>query len=185
MTLEEGKRKVYMLLDEFSSGGTITPDQDIELKMNDFFDTAQKQVCAIKPIRALTEPERDEDDPTKLILPENFRKLCAVYIGGKKTRRYSWRGGTLFVPATAEETVELEYYAYPSTIGPDTPDSYEFEVAEDAAQACPFFVASQQLISDLVMDYDALRQEWIAALQLLTPEDRGGVQLRQVLFTGR
>lgn len=185
MTLEEGKRKVYMLLDEYSSGGTITPDQDIELKMADFFDTAQKQVSAIKPIRALTEPERDEDDPTKLILPENFRKLCAVYIGGKKTRRYTWRGGDLIVPASDTDTVELEYYAYPSTIGPDTPDSYVFEVAEDAAQACPFFVASQQLISDLVLDYEALRNEWVAALGLLTPEEQGGVQLRQVLFAGR
>lgn len=80
--------------------------------------------------------------------------------------------------------MEIEYFAFPATITPDTPDSYVFEVAEDAAQACPFFVASQQLISDLVLDYQALRNEWANALALLTPEKPGGVQLQQVLFSG-
>ena len=41
MTLGEGKRKVLMLLDEYSSGGELTVDEDIEKKMADFFATAQ------------------------------------------------------------------------------------------------------------------------------------------------
>lgn len=36
MTLGEGKRKVLMLLDEYSSGGELTVDEDIEKKMADF-----------------------------------------------------------------------------------------------------------------------------------------------------
>ena len=184
MTLEEGKRKVYMLLDEYSSGGVITPDDDIEMKMADFFDTAQKQVCALKPIRKLTELERVEGQ-TAYDMPADFRKLVCIYRDGKRTQRYTWRGGKLIIPESETATVEIEYFAYPTTITPETPDSYEFEVAEDAAQACPFFVASQQLISDLVLDYQALRNEWVNALSLLTPEQPGGVQLQQVLFSGR
>ena len=185
MTLEEGKRKVYMLMDEYSSGGTITPDMDIENKMADFFDTAQKQVCAIKPIRKITDLEREEGQ-TEYAMPADFRKLCCIWRNGKKTRRYVWRGGKLIVPESDSAEIQIEYFAYPQTITPETPDSYEFEVAEDAAQACPFFVASQQLISDLVLDYQALRNEWIAALQMLTPDETaGGVTLQQVVFAGR
>ena len=33
MTLGEGKKKVYELLDEYSSGGELTEDKDIELKL--------------------------------------------------------------------------------------------------------------------------------------------------------
>lgn len=184
MTLGEGKRKVYMLLDEYSSGGTITPDQDIELKMADFFDTAQKQVSAIKPIRRISAVER-EAGVTEYAMPADFRALCCVWRNGKRTRRYVWRAGKLVIPADDAGTVEVEYYATPQTIGQETPDDYVFEVAEDAAQACPFFVAAQQLISDLVLDYDALRNEWQAALMLLTPEQAGAVALQQVVFSGR
>ena len=41
MTLGEGKRKVLMLLDEYSSGGERTVDEAIEMKMADFFEPAQ------------------------------------------------------------------------------------------------------------------------------------------------
>lgn len=82
MTLQEGKRKVYMLMDEYSSGGTITPDEDIENKMADFFDTAQKQVCALKPIRKLVELERVSGQ-TAYDMPADFRKLCCIYRNGK------------------------------------------------------------------------------------------------------
>jgi hypothetical protein len=184
MTLEEGKRKVLMLLDEYSSGGTITTDADIDAKMNDFFDTAQKQVCALKPIRKLVELQRVSGQ-TAYDMPADFRKLCCIYRNGKRTQRYVWRGGKLIIPESDTATVEIEYFAFPTTITPDTQNSYVFEVAEDAAQACPFYVASQQLISDLVLDYQALRNEWVNALSLLTPENPGGVQLQQVFFTGR
>ena len=87
------------------------------------------------------------------------------------------------IPLDDAATVEIEYFAFPTTITPDTDDSYEFEVAEDAQQAMPFFVASQQLISDLVLDYSALRSEYNAALAAITPDEPGGVRMRQALFS--
>jgi len=184
MTLDDGKRKVYMLMDEYSSGGVITPDADIEAKMADFFDTAQKLVSGLKPIRKTAAIEREEGR-TEYAMPEDFRRLVCVYRDGVKTRRYAWRAGKIVIPETDPAAVSIEYQAWPTTIGPETQGSYVFEVAEDAAQACCFYVAAQQLISDLVMDYTALRDEWLAALQLLTPDDDGGVSMQQVLFRGR
>ena len=42
-----------MLLDEYSSGGALTRDADIEAKMADFFDIAQKNAAEIKKIAIL------------------------------------------------------------------------------------------------------------------------------------
>ena len=185
MTLSDGKRKVYMLMDEYSSGGVVTPDADIENKMADFFDTAQKQVAAIKPIRRVFTVERVSGQ-TDYAMPADYRKLICIRRDGKKTRRYDWRAGALVIPKGDTAEVEVEYCAWPATITPETPDTYEFEVAEDAQQAMPFYVASQQLISDLVLDYSALRGEYNAALAAITQDDTGAGMMRQVLYgTGR
>ena len=155
MTLGEGKRKVYMLLDEYSSSGNITEDKDIEAKMADFFDMAQKQVAEIKKLRRVA--KLSPLAGTVLYpLPGDFLKLIRIWQGDKTLSRRSFRGEELFIPQAFGEEVEIEYYALPKTISPDTPDDYVFEVGEDGAKALPFFVASQQLLSDLVMDHGAL-----------------------------
>ena len=50
MTLGEAKNKVYMLLDEHSTGGEVEHDEDIEKKMTAFFDTAQKTLAQLRRI---------------------------------------------------------------------------------------------------------------------------------------
>lgn len=175
MTLGEGKRKVLMLIDEYSSGGAITVDEDIEAKMADFFDQAQKQVAQIKRITRLHKVER-LPGVTDYAMPKDYLSLKAVWRDGEITGRYRWRNGKLVIPADDSALVEVEYFAAPATIGPDTPDNYAFEVAEDAAQCMPYFVAAQQLVVDLVVDYSALLQ--LYQLMLNSLDTRGhGVEL--------
>lgn len=158
MTLGDGKRKVYMLIDEYSSGGTVTPDADIEAKMADFFDIAQKQVAKIQRIiKSYTVPR--EEGKTLYDMPEDFDGLYHLWYDGKvRNSRFRWSGRRLVIPKDAAGDVEAEYFAMPETIGPDTPDEHEFQVRDDAANAMCFFVAAQQLIVDLVLDYSALYQ---------------------------
>ena len=181
MTLGEGKRKVYMLLDEYSSGGQPTEDADIEAKMADFFDIAQKQVAEIKKIRRIRTVERVEGQ-SLYPMGADFLKLIRVWRGGSITKRYRWIAGMLEIPERDGETVEIEYFAIPATIGPGTPDEYEFEVTEDAAKALPYFVASQQLIADLVMDYGALYGIYQSMLSTLDTGEPGGLQLTNSFF---
>ena len=155
MTLGEGKRKVYMLLDEYSSAGTVTRDADMEAKMADFFDMAQKQVAEIRKIRKTATLEPMENSHL-YPMPKDFLRLIKVWRGDGSTRRWSFRGNCLYLPYGERQSIEIEYFALPASITPDTPDDYEFEVGEDGAKALPFFVASQQLLSDLVMDHGAL-----------------------------
>ena len=180
MTLAEGKRKVLMLIDEYSSGGDVTVDEDIEAKMADFFDQAQKQVAQVKRLVKLVPIEREEG-VTDYAMPSDFLSLKAVWRDGAVTGRYRWRAGKLVIPAGDTAAVEVEYFASPATIGPDTPDDYEFEVAPDAAECMPYFVAAQQLIVDLVVDYAALLQ--LYQLMLNTLDTRGsGVELVNTFY---
>lgn len=158
MTLGEGKNKVYMLLDEHSAGGEVEHDADIELKMVWFFDIAQKMVAQIKRIvkqRKIT----PVSGKTEYAMPSDFMGVYRVWRDGRPaTDRYMWRGDNkIVIPGRdAGREILVEYFAIPATIPADAGDEYEFEVAEDAAQCMPYYVAAQQLLPDLVMDYNGM-----------------------------
>lgn len=173
MTLEEAKNKVYMLLDEHSAGGEIEHDEDIEKKMTAFFDTAQKTLAQIKKILRET-----EIFPTlgKIVyeMPADFYALYRVWADGRAaTNRLRWRGGKLIVPEGYAAEIVVEYFALPKTIPADAPDSYEFEIAPDACECMPYYVAAQQLLPDLVMDYGAMLQMYNYQVSLLKTTQPG------------
>lgn len=186
MTLGEGKNKVYMLLDEHSAGGEVEHDEDIELKMTYFFDIAQKIVAQVKKIvktRKITPTAERQEYP----MPGDFMGVYRIWRDGKPAgSRYRWRGGKLVVPQRdAGHEIVLEYYAIPETIGPDAGDDYEFELSEDACQCLPYYVAAQQLLPDLVMDYSSMLAMYNLALSRLDtsqPGEHG--RLAQTFYRG-
>lgn len=184
MTLAEGKRKVYMLLDEYTSGGTMTVDMDIEHKMADFFDMAQKDMAEVRRVVKLHQVERKAGQ-TEYGMPEDFMLAKQVWAGDEPTHRFRWRAGKIIIPERERKAVSVEYYANPETITPETPDSYVFQIDDDAAQALPFYVAAQQLITDLVIDYGALWNIYLRRKAELAAKGTGErTQLRNVLFRG-
>ena len=184
MTLGEGKNKVYMLLDEHSSGGAVEHDPDLEAKMAYFFDIAQKQVARVRRIVRTAEVTRTAG-VTEYAPPADFGGLCRVWRDGEPAR-YRWRAGKLCIPADdGAEKIELEYYAVPATIDGTASDDTPFEVDGDAAQAMPFFVAAQQLASDLVTDSSAMLTLYNLMLSGLSSRPEGGAGLpRQSLYRG-
>ncbi len=188
MTLGEGKRRVLMLLDEYSTGGTVTVDDDLNLRMNDFFDMAQRDVAAWQPIVRRTTVQMDGTGSVPL--PRDVQRVLRI-------RRENGRGGLvraadcgavdgrLTAPEGDRSLIVLDYIAAPAAIGPDTADSYVFEVGEEAANCLPFFVAAQQLIADLVVDYGAFYNLYLQMRAMLTRTGNtpdGGV--RQALYRG-
>lgn len=184
MTLGDGKRKVLMLLDEYSSGGELTEDEDINLKMNDLFDIAQKDVAQWQGIvrrASVTLDGTGEED-----LPADVGRVLRLTKDGKRAKGYEIIDGKILYHADDTSTLTLDYIAVPQTITPETEDTYEFEVSEDAANCLPFFVAAQQIIPDLVVDYGAFYQIYLQMRGML-PRDggysgTGGV--RQSLYRG-
>ena len=104
---------------------------------------------------------------------------------GRLTRGYAWSGRSILLPAGDVGAVSVEYFAVPRTIPPDAPDDYVFEV-DDAAAACmPYFVAAQQLVVDLVVDYAPLLDMYdrmLRALDIRLPESGGG-GIRQAFYS--
>lgn len=189
MTLADGKRKVLMLIDEYSSGGTISNDEDLNVRMADFFDMAQKNVSAYRKIIRTFTPNGDypgvspADGFVACKLPSNFRSPFRVWKNGKVTKRYTFTQNAILIPESDIGSVVVEYEAMPETIDHDAPDDYEFEVDEDAAACMPYFVAAQQLMVDLVVDYQPLLQMYermVAGLETSEPSSGGGV--RQALY---
>lgn len=186
MTLGEGKRKVLKLLDEYSSGGTLTTDRDIENKMTDFFDMAQKDVAKFRPIYKEQTYTLQGSGEQLLPLPEDCAGIFRVHLDGLLFGRYAQRGKFIAVSADAGETLLLQYKAVPGTIPTDAADDYAFEVDEEAAACMPFYVASMQLIPDLVVDwggYWSIYQNMLANLELRIPAS-GSSGVRQALFAG-
>lgn len=185
MTLGEGKRKVLMLIDEYSSGGTLTVDEDLNVRMIDFFDLAQKNVANYKKIIRNFTPSSDypltspSEDLVACRLPGNFVSPFRVWKNGKVTKKYVFTQNSVLIPQDEIQDVFIEYVAAPDTIPQTASDSYEFEVDEDAAACMPYFVAAQQLIVDLVVDYQPLLDLYdrmLAALDTNLPSSGGGVR---------
>lgn len=170
MTLGELKKKVLMLLDEYSSGGSITVDTDINNKMNMFADMAQKDLSNYATILKSAEIELDGDATP---IPAGFKSYFRVWKDGKKWKKPAIINGMMQTQGYTGDIV-VEYIATPSTITDETPDSYEFEMNEEAANCLPFYVASKQIITDLVVDYQAFWQMYLQHRAVLdTSHDYG------------
>ena len=183
MTLGEGKRKVRKLLDEYSSGGEITVDEDIEHRMADLFDMGQKDIAQVKKIyRTATLPLTGEES---YALPADLMELVSIRCGGEITERYEIIGGRLVADAGDRATLVMEYAAMPATIPADAGDGYEFEVAEDAANCLPYYVAAHCLLAELVTDFSPYWQIYLQKKAQLRPSVRRsgcGSGVRQALF---
>ena len=185
MTLGEGKTKVYMLLDEHSAGGEVEHDADIEAKMVFFFDMAQKEVAKLQRILR-TRRYRVLPGKSEYRLPEDFQDLYRIWKDDRPTGGCRFRGGKLLVSEEdAGSEIVLEYFSIPRTLTEDTPDDYEFELREDGCNALPYYVAAQQLLPDLVMDYSGMLNMYQLCLRTLStglPEESG--RLAQRLYRG-
>ena len=184
MTLEQGRRKVLLLLDEYSNGGALTVDEDINHKMNDFFDIAQKDMAQWQPI--VRRKTVVLDGSGSQTLGDSVERVLRVQRNGQRCDAWEVVDGALVYEPGDTSAVELDYIAVPQTIGPETPGGYVFEVGEAAANCLPFFVAAQQLVPDLVVDYGAFYNLYLtlrSAVPRGTRTARGG-GVRQRLFAG-
>ena len=173
-----------MLLDEHSAGGEIEHDEDIELKMTAFFDMAQKQLAQIKKI-VREKKINAVTGKTEYALPADMLGLYRVWKDDRPaTGRYRIRGGKIVIPERdAGSVILVEYFAFPETIPEDADDGYEFEIADDACECMPYFVAAQQLLPDLVMDYGGMWNMYNTALGMLKTEQIGeNTRIGQTFF---
>ena len=118
-------------------------------------------------------------------MPSDFRSLYRIWRGEETvTSRYRWRGGKLVIPERdAGREFTVEYIAVPETIPDDADDDYEFVIDEDACECMPYYVAAQQLLPDLVMDYGSMLQMYSQAVSTLERSRPGeNARIAQAFF---
>ena len=91
-------------------------------------------------------------------------------LAGSNTQLYQRWNLTELQPGTNYRVGDC---ALPASIGPDTADDHEFELSEAACQCLPYYVAAQQLLPDLVMDYGAMLGMFRQAVDMLGPDTAG------------
>lgn len=182
MTLGEGKRKALMLLDEYSLDGVLTVDADVNARMNDFFDMAQRDVAAWQPI--VRRARLTLDGTGDMALPSDVQRAVRIRRGGKSAPDCEAVDGRLLFRRGDTSTVTLDYIAAARPITPETPDDYVFEVSADAANCLPYFVAAQQLVADLVVDYGAFYNLYLQMRAVLPRSTLSGGAMRQTLYGG-
>ena len=180
MTLEEGKRKVVLLLEGYAGEGEIEVDADIALKMNDFFDIAQKDVAQWQPI--VRRASLTLDGTGSMALPPDVSRVLRIRREGVRVSGYEVVGGKLLSRAGDKSTLSLDYIVSPETITPDTADDYVFEVSEEAANCLPFFVAAQHLLSEPEIDYSAFYNLYLQMRSMLSRSTMTGGSVRQALY---
>ncbi len=181
MTLGEGKRKTLMLLDEHSIDGAPVVNDDLNARMNDFFDMAQRDVSAWQPI--VRRASVTLDGTGSMALPEDVQRAVRIRRGGKNAPDCEAVDGRLLFRRGDTSVVTLDYIAAARPITPETPDDYDFEVSDEAANCLPYFVAAQQLVADLVVDYGAFYNLYLQMRAVLPRASLPG-GARQTLYGG-
>ena len=160
MTLEEMKKKVLGLIEEYSDVNVnLTDDLDIATKLNDVIQQVQMELCRMKKIPAkhvlnvLDEAEYDLKKTPNFYQLENLRFLDD---DGEETEFDIF--GT-FVEFPCPGTATIYYFKYPERITSDTPDTYEFELDADALEVMPYGVAADLLKSDISNEYGKIYEQ--------------------------
>lgn len=180
MTLEEMKRKVYSLIEEYSEDADdLTEDEDLALKMNGVINSIQNELTRFKKIPkdvTLNVTEGQEmylkDIDKDLYQLMNIRGVSFDVMNDK-----------IFFDESG--TAKVFYYKYPKQITSETDDSYKFELSTDLLEIMPYGVAGDLLKSDVSSQYGTIYSaRYREMLQTLDPrygtgmiEITGGINL--------
>lgn len=160
MTLAEMKKKVLRLIEEISDTNVnYTDDPDIAAKLNDVIQQVQVEVCRMKKIPAIYTEAFDTFTIIDLrTLPSFYQLEYMSYLDAEGNEaEYNLFGTYAEFPKPG--SINAYYYKYPERITDDTPDTYEFELSEDALEVLPYGVAADLLKSDISNEYGKIYEQ--------------------------
>lgn len=164
MKLKDAKDAVLKLMDEYSSGGVITSDEDLEKRLNSLFDLAQKMLSSIAPIRRKIEV----NNKGFVAYPSNMLKLQGVYADGQLTDVFVMGGG-FYIFQEDNRSYVIDALVFPAEINAQTDDNYEFEVNDSAVPAIIYWVAAQLASTEIAGSYNEFIRLYNEALKTVVP----------------
>lgn len=152
MTLEEMKKKIYSLIEEYSEDNDdLTEDEDLATKMNDVINQIQNELARMKKISAYTTMEVTEGQTI------NFSDIDKMMYQLATIKDVEYEINLNTVTFLEDGTARIFYYKYPKRITEDTEDeAYKFELSQDVLEILPYGVAADLLKSDVSSNYGSV-----------------------------
>lgn len=148
MTLEDVKKKVYSLIEEYSEDSdTLTEDEDLAAKMNFVINQIQTELTRFKKIPASTTMNVTDGQTIQAkSIDKNFYQLGLI----RGVEYETINDNIIFHD---DGTARIYYYKFPNRITDETEDSYVFELTDDLMEILPYGVAGDLLKSDVSSQY--------------------------------
>lgn len=171
MTLKEMKKKVLQLIEEIDeSDEELTNDPDIAAKLNSVINQVQFELARMKKITANVTKEVKANEMFDLCTIKDFYQLMHLRIVSNDKEETDYELFDNILIPEEDGTALILYYRYPEAITDETPDTYEFELSQDALEIMPYGVAADLLKSDVSTNYGAVySQRYETMLQRLDP----------------
>ena len=176
MTLLEMKKDVLKLIEEIDdTEEDLTSDPDIAAKMNTTINLVMLEVARMKKITAYTKVDVVGGEVFDLKTIDNFYQLKLIRATDETGQDMDYENIEDMVIFKSNGTATVFYYKYPQRITEDTPDTYVFELSEDALGVMPYGVAGDLLKSDVSTEYGQVyTQKYETMLNRLDPRNSMG-----------
>lgn len=173
ITLEEVKKKVLALIEELNPDSEhLTDDPDISAKHNSVINQVQFELARMKKIPRYVEMEVTAGE---LI---DFAKIGELI--GKEVyqldsvcgARHTYKANNTVIKVLESGVLEIDCFIYPDRITDTTPDSYVFDLSQDAVEVMVYGVAADLLKSDVSTEYGTVyATRYETMLQRLDPRN--------------
>lgn len=112
-------------------------------------------------------------------LPSNYYMLKQVLLDGEPFGEYyrdtEGKYKHIIFPSDKHGLFEVQYFAYPSTIGSDQADDYKFEVSDDAVQCMIYYVAYMSKLDEDAFFASEMKETYYMKLNLLNQDHSEGI----------
>ena len=171
MTLLEMKKKVLQLIEEIDdTKKSLTSDPDIEAKLNSVINQVQFELARMKKMLANEEENVNAGEVFELNSLTGFYQLRLLRFKDVSGMDAAYEVVDNMVIFSTKGKATFFYYKLPDTITDKTPDSYEFELPQDALEIMPYGVAADLLKSDVSTQYGEIyAKRYETMLQRLDP----------------
>lgn len=170
-TLKEMKKDVLKLIEEIDdTEEDYTSDPDIAAKMNTVINLVMMEVARMKKITAHTSAAVQSGSVFDMNTINNFYQLKLIRAVDENGNDIDYELIDNMAIFKSNGTATIFYYKYPERITEDTPDTYEFELTEDALGVIPYGVAGDLLKNEVSTSYGAIyTQKYENMLNRLDP----------------
>jgi hypothetical protein len=175
LNLAEAKKKALSLMAEYSVDGVLIGDDenaDYLNRMNRFASDAQIEISnklGIEAAYSFVQVADQSQGYNKYPLPTDYKEHLYMNCNDERFRDYRIENGNILISKVYDGAFELFYFKNPDELGPDTLDTYVFEIPIYSHSLLPYFMAGMAVQDEKSGISDRLLNLYYAKLDGVKP----------------